>query len=91
MVYECPGDSLSLCEIFRDADREHGVPGAQMRQDVEVISSVTTDTTETRIGMLQRLHFQRGNTLVMLWLRGAPEDFGSGTNLKRVDSSLTFF
>jgi hypothetical protein len=91
MVYECVDDVNSLCEIFEDIDREYGVPGVQMRQGVEVIVGITNDTTANHIGMVQRMHFKRGNTLVMLWLRGYPADVGSDTDLNRIDSSLTFF
>jgi len=91
-VYECHVDSVSLCESFLDPDREYGTPGAHTRQQVEVIENVSADTSSSgRITQVQRLHFRRGDKLVMLWLYGAPGDFGAGTEFRRIDSSLTFF
>jgi hypothetical protein len=91
MVYECHLDSTNLCDFFLEADSVYGVPGRQTRQGMEVIVHLETDTTSTRIAMHQRMHFQRGNKTVMLWLYGPPADFAPGADLGRIDSSLTFF
>jgi hypothetical protein len=92
-VYECDLDSNNLCDFFLEADSVYGVPGKQARQGKEVIVHLQTDTTATRIRirMHQRIHFQHGNKTVMFWLIGTPADFAAGTDLKRLDSSLTFF
>jgi hypothetical protein len=90
-VRECPAaDSVSLCKTFMDADRQYGAPGAQMRQGVEVVVNITTDTTSIR-SVNKRMHFRRGDKLVTIWMDGASADFETGTGLQRLDSSLTFF
>jgi hypothetical protein len=90
-VRECPAEeSVSLCKTFMDADRQYGVPGVQMRQGVEVIVNITTDTTHVN-GVNKRMHFRRGDQLVMIWMDGSSADFETGTGLQRIDSSLTFF
>jgi hypothetical protein len=90
-VYECHLDSTNICDFFLESDSAYGVPGAQTRHDVKVIVNFDADTTSTRISVLQRIHFQRGNKTVMLWLYGSPADFAAGSDFKRIDSSLTFF
>ena len=58
---------------------------------MEVVVDFSTDTTNTRITGLQRIHFQRGNKIMMLWMYGSLHDFDGNSDFKRIDSSLTFF